>query len=71
MLVDRKKPARSPPLDEVEDRVRADYLARKQQELAAALFDELTARYQVKILTPDPGTDKDTDTDTSTPASKE
>jgi hypothetical protein len=71
VLVDRKTPARSPPLDEVRDRVRADYVARKRQELTDALFAELMDRYQVKILAADASTDAQTDPqgDANRPAS--
>ncbi len=49
VLVDGKSPARTPPLEEIRDRVRADYVARKREEMARRLSDELMERYQVKI----------------------
>ena len=53
VLVKSKTPARIPPLPEVGDRVEADYLAVKQQELSQKLFRDLMARYNVKIMPPD------------------
>ncbi len=49
VLVDSKSPARTPPLDEVRFRVEADYRARKRQELTQGIFEDLTARYEVRI----------------------
>lgn len=49
VLVEGKSPARTPPLDEIRDRVRADYVARKREEMSRRLADELMQRYQVKI----------------------
>jgi len=49
VLVEAKSPARTPPLDEIRDRVRADYVARKREELSRRLADELMQRYQVKL----------------------
>ena len=49
VLVEGKSPARTPPLEEIRDRVRADYVARKREEMARRLSDELMERYQVKL----------------------
>jgi peptidyl-prolyl cis-trans isomerase C len=49
VLVEAKSPARTPPLEEIRDRVRADYVARKREEMARRLSDDLMERYQVKI----------------------
>ena len=49
VLVEGKSPARTPPLEEIRDRVRADYVARKREEMARRLSDELMERYKVKI----------------------
>jgi len=50
VLVQQKTPARTPSLEEVKSRVRADYAARKQRELSEHLFRDLTARYNVRIM---------------------
>ncbi|MCU0875641.1 MAG: peptidyl-prolyl cis-trans isomerase [Pirellulaceae bacterium] len=49
IMVEGKSPARTPPLEEIRDRVRADYIARKREEIARRLSDDLMERYQVKI----------------------
>jgi hypothetical protein len=49
VLVEGKSPARTPPLEEIRDRVRADYVARKREEMARRLSDDLMDRYQVRI----------------------
>ena len=50
VLVEKKTPRHSPRLQEVLGQVRADYISRKQQELARRLFADLTDRYDVRIL---------------------
>ena len=50
VLVEKKTPRHTPQLQEVLERVRADYVGRKQQELAEKLFADLTQRYDVHIL---------------------
>jgi DnaJ-domain-containing protein 1 len=60
VLVEKKTPRRNPQLQEVLDRVRADYTSRKQEELAEKLFTDLMQRYNVRIM-PDamnPGDEK-------------
>lgn len=49
VLVEGKSPARTPPLEEIRDRVRADYVARKREEMSRRLAEELMERYKVKI----------------------
>jgi hypothetical protein len=49
VLVEGKTPARTPPLEEIRDRVRADYVARKREETSRRLADELMERYKVKM----------------------
>jgi tetratricopeptide (TPR) repeat protein len=51
-LVDRKTAERTPPLEEVLDRIRADYVARKQAERAQELLADLMSRYDVQIIPP-------------------
>jgi peptidyl-prolyl cis-trans isomerase C len=48
-LVESKTPERLPPLDEVRQRVEADYRSRKVQELSQQLFRDLMTRYEVRI----------------------
>jgi hypothetical protein len=50
VLVEKKTPRREPRLQDVLGQVRADYVSRKQQELAQRLFTDLTDRYDVRIL---------------------
>ncbi len=45
-----KKTGRTPPLEEISAQVRADYVARKQQEAEEKLSGDLMARYQVRIM---------------------
>jgi hypothetical protein len=47
-----KKSGRTPPLKEIAAQVRADYVARKQQELQVQLSRDLMTRYEVRILPP-------------------
>lgn len=49
-LVESKTPAATPPLEQIRFRVEADYRAIKQQELSKRLFDDLTSRYDVRIV---------------------
>jgi len=49
VLIEGKSPARTPPLAEIRDRVRADYVARKREEMSRRLADELMQRYQVQL----------------------
>ncbi len=44
---------RTPPLAEVRQRVEADYVRVKQQELTEQLFRDLLARYDVRIMPPE------------------
>jgi len=50
VLAEKKTPRQTPGLQEALPRVRADYVGRKQQELAERLFADLTQRYDVRIL---------------------
>jgi tetratricopeptide (TPR) repeat protein len=59
VLLEGKTPARTPPLDEIRDRVRADYVARKREELSRRLADELMQRYRVKLERWDGGVKRD------------
>jgi peptidyl-prolyl cis-trans isomerase C len=52
VLVQQKNAARIPPLEEVESQVRAEYTARKQQELSEQLFRDLMTRYDVRLAGP-------------------
>jgi tetratricopeptide (TPR) repeat protein len=45
-----KKTGRTPPLEEISTQVRADYMARKQQEAGEKLSGDLMTRYQVRIM---------------------
>ena len=54
VLVQKKIPPRTPPLEEVESRVRGDYVMRKQQEWAEKMLGELMMRYEVRIVPPEP-----------------
>jgi hypothetical protein len=49
ILVEGKSPAYTPLLGMIRDRVQADYVARKREEMARRLSDELMERYKVKI----------------------
>jgi tetratricopeptide (TPR) repeat protein len=49
VLLEDKTPARITPLEEIRDRVHADYVARKREEISRRLADELMQRYQVKL----------------------
>ncbi len=49
VLIEKKTAARVPPFEQVAGRVRTDYARIKQQELTRKLFEDLTARYQVRI----------------------
>lgn len=62
VLVDKKIPERTPELAEAGDRVRADYVARKQQELSEQLMRDLMTRYDVKIMPPGGNEKPDTET---------
>ena len=53
VLVQQKTPGGTPPLSEIVAQVRADYVARKQQELSEKLLSDLMTRYQVRIMPPD------------------
>lgn len=53
VLVEKKSPMRIPPLAEVRQRVEADYVRVKQQELTEQLFRDLLARYDVRIMPPE------------------
>ncbi|MBN2476272.1 MAG: peptidyl-prolyl cis-trans isomerase [Pirellulales bacterium] len=59
VLVEKKTPARTPSLAEVESRVQADYLARKRQELSEQLLQDLMTRYDVRIMTIEETTDSE------------
>jgi len=61
VLVEKKNPVRIPPLAEVRERVEADYVRVKQQELAEQLFRDLLARYDVRIMPPAEGSDEPTE----------
>jgi tetratricopeptide (TPR) repeat protein len=50
VLVEKKAPRQTPRLQDVLQRVRADYVGRKQQELAERMFADLMQRYDVHIL---------------------
>ncbi len=50
VLVEKKSPRGTLQLQEVLDRVRGDYTARKQQEMVEKLFADLGQRYEVRIL---------------------
>jgi len=52
VLVEKKTPARVPPLSEVRRRVEADYSQIKRQELTEQLFRDLLTRYDVRIMPP-------------------
>lgn len=56
VLLQSKTPAQTPPLEEVRRRVEAEYRARKEQELSQKLFQDLMARYDVRILDVPPST---------------
>lgn len=49
VLIEDKSPPRTPPLAEIRERVREDYVARKRAELSQRLADDLMQRYQVKL----------------------
>jgi hypothetical protein len=48
-----KKSGRTPPLKEIAAQVRADYVARKQQEAGERLSRDLMIRYDVRIVPPE------------------
>jgi len=48
-----KKSGRTPPLKEIAAQVRADYVARKQQEAGEKLSRDLMIRYDVRIMPPE------------------
>lgn len=50
LLIESKSPAHTPPLSEIRERVQADYVSRKQQELARKLIEDLMVRYDVKLM---------------------
>lgn len=50
VLVDKKNPAQTPSFEQAAQRVRADYTAVKQRELTDKLLQDLTSRYQVRIM---------------------
>jgi hypothetical protein len=50
VLVEKKSPRQTPRLQDVLPRVRTDYTARKQEELAERMFADLMQRYDVHIL---------------------
>ena len=50
VLIDSKTPAHTPPLSKIRARVENDYISRKRQELSRKIFEELAARYNVRIL---------------------
>ena len=54
VLVEKKTPRVTPRLQDVQRQVRADYTARKQQELAEKLFADLMQRYDVRIMAETP-----------------
>lgn len=49
VLIEKKTAARVPPFEQAAGRVRTDYARIKQQELTRKLFEDLAARYQVRI----------------------
>ena len=49
VLAQSKKPARLPPLAEIQDRIEQEYRSQKSQEVIQAAFHELLARYNVEI----------------------
>lgn len=50
VLVEKKTPRQTPRFQDAVQRVRADYAARKQQELIERLFADLMQRYDVHIM---------------------
>ena len=52
VLIAGKKPASVPGFAEVRARVNADYLSKKRQERIQQLFQDLMARYSVRIMPP-------------------
>ncbi len=70
-LVEKKTPARTPPLAEVKGRVRADYMTVKQQELTEQLFRDLLTRYDVRIMPPGDEEQESTDEDEEKPETDE
>ncbi len=60
-LVREKFPSRIPAFDEVDYRVRQDYIEQKNRELMEAAFNDLMIRYDVKILS-SPGKGKSAST---------
>jgi peptidyl-prolyl cis-trans isomerase C len=58
VLVEGKAAARTPPLDEIKQRVQADYNRIKQQQLSEQLLRDLMIRYDVKLM---PQTDQPAD----------
>ena len=50
VFLEKKFPARTPPMEEIQGRVARDYVSRKRAELSQKLTRDLMSRYDVRIL---------------------